>query len=183
MKRILSLSILVLAASSAWAQSADTAIITQIESVGSTAVIEQLATQGGNIAQVTQERVDGSLVRLNQSGQMNDVTVRQYEGQNLIAFVGTRTSWDGAPGGDSNTVLIEQSGIDSAAFVDSDRGSAYNRVEVFQRGWGGGQNQVEISHYNSSGNLASVYQNGSNLTGVITQAGGGHNAATIRQGF
>jgi hypothetical protein len=182
----------------AGAQALDSAFITQVEAVGSTAVIEQIASQGGNhaaieqvqgayygygggnAARVLQLGVGDSQVRLTQSGQMNDYTVRQFDGRNLTAFVGTRAYWDGGPGGEFNTVLIEQAGFDSSVWVDNGLGGSQNRAEVMQRGY---QNQADIVQHNTSGSMASIYQAGSNLTGVITQAGGYGNSATIRQGY
>jgi hypothetical protein len=185
---------LAFAACPAGAQNFDTAFITQVEAVGNTAVIEQVASQGGNYAtidqipgpyygsgntaRVLQLGVGDSQVRLNQSGQMNDYTVRQVDGRNLTAFVDTGSYWDGALGGEFNTVLIEQSGFNSSARVDNGFGSHHNRAEVMQQGF---QNQANIAQYSTGGSLASVYQAGSNLTGVITQSGGYGNSATIRQ--
>lgn len=188
------------AAAPASAQTFDTAFINQVESVGNVATIEQIATQGGNhvtidqmsgfyegggnVATVLQQGVGDSTIRMNQSGQMNDYTVRQTDGRNLLAFVGTRAYWDGAlgGGGGGNTVMIEQSGLDSMAWVDHGFGASHNRVEVVQRGWGG-QNQADVAQYNTSGSQASIFQAGGNLSAVITQSGGYGNNATIRQGY
>lgn len=188
------------AASPAWAQVADSAFITQIEATGNMAVIQQVESQGnnyatidqiqsgyygyggGNRAQVQQTGVGDSQVRVNQSGQGNDYTVTQSYGRNLAAFVDTQAYWDGGAGGAYNTVLIQQSGVDSTAFVDNAFGSNNNRAEVMQQGFGG-QNQASIAQYGTSGNQASVYQAGGNLTGVIIQSGGGANMAAIRQGY
>jgi len=190
----------VVVASPARAQVADSAFITQVEAAGNMAIIQQVESQGnnyatidqiqngyygygvGNRAQVQQTGVGDSQVRVSQSGQGNDYTVTQSYGRNLAAFVDTQASSDGGAGGDYNTVLIQQSGVDSTAFVDNGFGSNNNHADVTQQGFGG-QNQASIVQYGTSGSQASVYQAGGNLTGVIIQSGGGANMATIRQGY
>jgi hypothetical protein len=184
------------AASPAGAQALDSAFITQVESAGNTAVIEQLASQGGNhatidqvpgayyyggggnAARVLQLGVGDSQVRLNQSGQMNDYTVRQVDGRNLTAQVGTRGFWDGAPSGGFNTVLIEQSGFDSSAWVDNGSGGSQNRAEVMQRGV---QNQADIVQRNGSGNVARVLQEGVGNSSAWIYQSGQMNDYTIQQ--
>jgi hypothetical protein len=186
---------LAFAAAPAWAQ--DSAFITQYESAGNTAVIEQVASFGnnyatidqmspayygsGNLARLLQQGVGNSTASIYQSGQMNDHTILQHDGQGLRATINAGGMGYYEPGGEFNTVLIDQSGFDSGAWVNVSGHSSYNRAEIVQ-GWGG-QNQASISQYYTNNNLASIYQAGSNLTGVINQAGGGGNVATIRQGY
>lgn len=175
----------------------DSAFITQVDSVGNTAIIEQIATRGGNyatidqipgafngsgsIVQLLQEDVGGSTARVNQAGEGNDYTVRQFHGDNLQAFVDTRTYWEGGLGGSNNIVSIEQSGTNASAWVDHGGGASFNRAEIVQIG-SGGRLQADVAQY-SSGNVASIYQYGSNLDASIIQSGGYGNVATIRQGY
>lgn len=193
-------AVFAVAAAPAWAQVADSAFITQIEAAGNMAAIQQVESQGNNYAtidqiqngyygyggsnraQVQQQGVGDSQARISQSGQGNDYTVMQSYGRNLAAFVNTQTYWDGGTGGEYNTIMIQQTGVDSTAFVDNGYGSNNNRADVWQQGFGG-QNQASITQYGTSGSQASVYQAGGNLTGVIIQSGGGANMATIRQGY
>jgi hypothetical protein len=186
---------LAFAAAPAWAQ--DSAFITQVESAGNTAVIEQIASSGnnyatieqtpswynggGNTARLLQQGVGNSTAWIQQSGQMNDYTIQQRDGWGLQANINSGTMGYNEPGGEYNTVLIDQSGFDSGAWVNQAGYGSYNRAEIVQGG--GGQNQANIWQSYTSNSVASIFQAGSNLQAGIQQGGGGGNVATIRQGY
>ena len=198
-----------IAAAPAWAQ--DSAKIAQ-GGAGNSAMIEQIATAGnnmarvhqgegwqsgsGNHAQLMQRAVDSSRIDVMQSGFNNQYSVHQYDGSNLQANVNTNSGMYGQQGGEGNSIQISQSGSNAMAWVEQG-GSMNSRVDIWQSGWdgqkmadvwqSGSSNQAMVNQHGGS-SQASVHQAGSNLNASITQGSNGYgyghgNTAHIRQGF
>lgn len=175
----------------------DSAFIQQVESSASTATIEQMASLGnnyatidqvpgaygggnGNEARVWQNNVGDADARIYQSGDMNSYSIWQSNGQGLRAGINVFSADMGDSGGQSNNVRIDQSGIDSGAWVDVAGYSSFNQAEIMQSG---AYNQAGIHQLYSSGNNASISQAGYGQQAAIDQRGGGSNVAIIRQGY
>lgn len=190
---------LVFAAAPAWA--GDVAQISQAGATN-TAVIEQVASGGNNFAmvrqgdewrnadnnsvQLVQYFVDNSLIDVFQSGFNNQYSVFQHDGSDLQANVNTDLASYGGGAGESNSVMIDQSGYGARAWVE--QSGIYSRAEIVQQGWGGASfaNVMQAG----VGNQASVFQSGSDLNATIMQSSNGYgygygsgNSATIRQGY
>lgn len=198
-----------IAAAPTWAE--DSAKIAQ-GGAGNTAMIEQIATAGnnmasvhqgegwysgsGNHAQLMQRSVDNSRIDVMQSGFNNQHNVHQYDGSNLQANVNVNSGMYGEQGGEGNWVQISQSGSNATAWVE--QGSSMNsRADIWQSGWDGQKmadvwqsgsgNQAMVNQHGGS-SQASVYQSGNNLSASITQGAntygyGYGNTAQIRQGL
>ncbi len=184
-------------AAPAWAN--DVAQITQTGSAN-TASIEQTASRGLNTAavrqgdewhdstenqaRVTQHDVDNAFVDLYQSGFNNSYTVFQHEGGDLRVNINTDSANFGGIG-ESNSVTVDQSGIEMRAWVEQG-GSMLSRADIVQSGWGNAASIVQ----SGVGNQASIFQASAGVSAMIIQGSNGFssgfgagNTATIRQGY